>query len=139
MQCSARHFTARFGLGLGRMVRLALARTACAWLTLIWLALVLQTSWLALTLLTLLGLLTLARLLTRMRLARLRLTQLSDSDTTGLADLCPTCIVSVARLTLTARLILLTLADQLKLMWRTWTLVQLIPTRRQLTLVQLTP
>ena len=138
MQCSARHFSARFGLGLGLMFRLALARTACAWLALIWLALVLHTSWLALTLLTLLGLLTLARLLTRMRLARLRLTQRSDSDT-GLADFCPTCIVSVARLTLTARLILLTLADQLKLMWRTWTLVQLIPTRRQLTLVQLTP
>ena len=55
MQCSARHFSASFGLGLGLMVLLALARTACTWLALIWLALALQTSWLALTLLTLLA------------------------------------------------------------------------------------
>ena len=138
MQCSARHFSARFGLGLGLIVRLALARTACTWLALIWLALALQTSWLALTLLTLLARLTLVLLLTRMRLARLRLTRLSDSDT-GLGEFGPACTVSVAWLTLAARLILilLTLADQLKLMRLTWALVQLMQTL--LTLAQLTP
>ncbi len=101
-------------------------------------ALALQTSWLALTLLTLLTRPTLPRLLTRMRLARLRLTRLSDSDTV-LADFGPACTVSVAWLTLAARLklILLTLADQLKLMMRTWALVQLMQT--WLTLAQLTP
>ncbi len=75
-----------------------------------------------------------ARLLTRMRLARLRLTRLSDSDT-GLADFGPACTVSVARLTLASqltlaalRILILTLAAQLKLILLTWTLVQLMLT-----------
>ncbi len=73
-----------------------------------------------------------------MRLARLRLTLLSDSDTC-LGDFGPACTVSVAWPTLAARLILilLTLDDQLKLMLRTWALVQLMQTRS--ILAQLTP
>jgi hypothetical protein len=112
---------------------------------LIRLVLAFLTSWRALTRLTLLAQLTLTTLLIRMRLARLRLTRLTDSDP-GLADIGPVCTVSAAWLTLATRLtlatqlilILLALADQLKLMRLTWTLVQLMPARLTLRLVQLT-